>query len=128
MNDPLASALSKIMNSEKVGRMTVTIKPVSKLLIGVLEIMKANTYIGDYKVVNDGRGGYLELSLIGRINQCGAIKPRFSVTMQKYDKFEKSFLPAKDFGMLIVSTPNGLSTHIEAKGKGVGGKLIAYCY
>ena len=66
--------------------------------------------------------------LIGKINNCNVIKPRFNVKNDNYEKFEKRFLLAKDFGIIIVSTPKGLMTHIEAKEKGIGGKLILYCY
>jgi len=45
-----------------------------------------------------------------------------------YEKFEKRYLPAKDFGMIIVSTNQGIMTHIEAKEKGLGGRLLAYVY
>jgi len=31
-------------------------------------------------------------------------------------------------GILIVSTPEGVMSHIEAKKRGIGGKLLAYVY
>ena len=69
-----------------------------------------------------------DLDLIGKLNKCGTIKPRHSVTLNDYEKFEKRFLPARNFGVLLVSTSQGLMTHIQAKDKKIGGKLIAYCY
>ena len=48
--------------------------------------------------------------------------------MQDFEKYEKRFLPAKDFGIIIMTTPQGIMTHIEAKKKSTGGKLLAYCY
>ena len=60
--------------------------------------------------------------------KCGAIKPNFSVKKDGFEKFEKRYLPAKDFGVLIVSTSQGIMTHVEAKEKKLGGKLIAYVY
>ena len=44
------------------------------------------------------------------------------------EKYEKRYLPAKQFGILIISTPKGLMTHVQAMDKKTGGKLIAYCY
>ena len=44
------------------------------------------------------------------------------------EKFEQRYLPAKSFGMLIISTSKGMLTNIQAKEKKIGGKLIAYCY
>ena len=44
------------------------------------------------------------------------------------ESFEKRFLPAKDFGVLIISTNKGLLTQKQAKEQNVGGALVAYCY
>jgi small subunit ribosomal protein S8 len=66
--------------------------------------------------------------LDGRINKCRAIKPRFAVKHDDFEKFEKSFLISRDIGILIVSTTDGLMTHKLAKQKGLGGRLIAYVY
>ena len=97
-------------------------------MITVMKIMSDSGYVGETKIIEDGRGNMLEIALTGNINKCGAIKPRFSVRKNEFERFEKNYLPAKDFGMLVVSTPKGMMTHIDAKEKGLGGKLIAYCY
>ncbi len=128
MNDTLAAALSNIRNAEKVAKSSCLTKPVSKVTEKVLALMKEHRYIGDYKAIEDGRGGVFEIQLIGAINKCGVVKPRFSVTKEEFVKFEKRFLPAIDFGLLIVSTSQGIMTHIQAKEKGIGGKLLAYVY
>ena len=128
MNDTLAVALNNIFNAEKVAKDTCVVRPVSKVTEKVFEIMKDNQYIGEYVKTEDGRGDSFTVNLIGAINRCGVIKPRFSVTTKEYEKFEKRFLPAKDFGFLVVSTSKGIMTHIEAKEKHLGGKLLAYVY
>lgn len=128
LNDPLSNALSVILNDQLVGRSECSIKPHSKVIRKVLRIMNEKNYIGEYKIVEDGRGGHLIINLIGKINKCGAIKPRFHVTLEEYEKFEKRYLPAKDFGILIVSTSQGIMTHKEAKEKKIGGALLAFCY
>ncbi len=128
LNDPLANVLAVINNAEQKGMKQCSIKPSSRLIISVLEIMNARRYIGSYSIIEDGRGNIVQINLIGAINKCGAIKPRFSVNMSNYEKFEKRFLPAKDFGVLIVSTPKGIVTHSDAKAKASGGRLLAYCY
>ena len=46
----------------------------------------------------------------------------------EFEKFEKRYLPAKNFGILIVTTPEGIMTHNEAKERGIGGRLLAYMY
>jgi len=128
MNDTLAATLCNIKNAENIGRENCLAKPVSKIAKKTLEIFKDNHYIGEFKVIEDGKGNIFEITLIGQINNCGVIKPRFSVKLDNYEKFEKRFLPSKDFGLLIVSTPKGIMTHIEAKEKRLGGKLLAFVY
>jgi small subunit ribosomal protein S8 len=128
INDPLASVLSHIFSCDKVGKPEVILTPASKLIKAVLDILKANGYVGDYEITDERRGGYLKLQLLGNINRCGVIKPRFSFTKKNHEEMEKRYLPAKDFGVLIVSTPKGIMIHNEALEKKEGGKLIAYCY
>jgi len=128
MNDPLANALSTIYNGESKAKSVVVLKPSSKILKKVLEIMQAQGYIGEFKEVDDGKGGVIEVNLIGKINRCGVIKPRYSLDKSEYEKFEKRFLPAKDFGVIMVSTNKGVVSHYDAKKENIGGKLIAYCY
>ena len=127
-NDTLAIALSTMLNAQETGKNTCVVKPVSKITLAVLHIMKERGYIGDYTILEDGKGGNIQVNLTGAINKCGVIKPRFSVTKQEFDKFEKRFLPAKDFGLMIITTPQGIMTQTEAREKGVGGKLLAYVY
>jgi small subunit ribosomal protein S8 len=128
MNDTLASVMSAVSNAEKIAKKELTVTPISKTIKKVLEIMQANLYVGSFTEIEDTKGNLLKINLLGSINSCGAIKPRYAVKKEDYEKFEKRYLPAKDFGILIVSTSQGLMTHIEAKKKGIGGKLIAFCY
>ncbi len=128
LNDPLSNAMSKMLNFEKVGKKECVIKPISKLIKKTLDILNEEGYAGKYEEVEDGRGNYLKLNLTGNINKCGAIKPRFSVASTGFEKFERRYLPARGFGILIVSTPEGMMTHTKAKEKKIGGRLIAYCY
>ena len=127
LNDPLANTLSAIRNRESIGKTECTVKS-SKMTKIVLAMMKEKGYIGDYSEVEDGRGNVIVVNLLGKINKCGAIKPRYPVKLEQIEKFEKRYLLAKDFGILILSTSDGVMTHIEAKEKKLGGRLISYCY
>lgn len=128
MNDPIANALSKIEKYDQLGRDVVELTPSSKLLVGILKLMNELGYVGTFEEVDNKRGGIINLNLINKVNKCGVIKPRFSCELHEFEKFEKRFLLAKGFGVLIVSTSQGLMTHNQAKEKKIGGKLIAYCY
>lgn len=128
LNDSLASALSLIMNAESSGKKECIIKPVSKVITDVLKVMSDKGYIGSFERVEDGKGGYLKLNLLGMINKCNVIKPRYSVKKLNFEKFEKRYLPSKDFGIIIVSTTKGIMSHTDAKEKNIGGRLLSYCY
>ena len=128
MQDTIASALSNILNAEKIGRSFCIVKPFSKMLKELLTIMNEKGYLGSFELIDDGRGRMIKVNLIGKVNKCGVVKPRFSVKKDEYEKFEKRYLPAKGFGMLIVSTSKGIMTHTDAFEKKLGGKLIAYVY
>ena len=69
-----------------------------------------------------------EAKLLGKVNQCGAVKPRFAIKKAEWSEWEQKYLPGAAFGMFVVSTPQGLMTHDEAREKGLGGRLIAYIY
>ncbi len=126
-HDLLSDVLSAIKNGDNFGK-GETITPASKLVKEVLLIMQKHNYIGNFELVDDRRGGKFKIQLIGKINECGSIRPRFSVDVRSYPKYEKRFLLAEGLGFLIVSTSDGLFTHEEAKKKGMGGKLLAYVY
>ena len=128
LNDPIANMMSKLLMSEQSGKQEVMVTPVSKLMKNILKIMNDHKYVGKHTSTKDNRGETITIPLLNRINKCGVIKPRFSVKKDQYEKFEKRYLPAKDFGLIIVSTPKGIMTHNEAKEQSIGGKLIAYIY
>lgn len=126
--DPLADAMSSIYNSELVGKPEVVISPASSLIERVLAVMQAKGYIGEFERIDDGKAGRFRIQLMGRTNKCGVIKPRYPVKRDGFEKYEKRFLPAYDYGILIVTTPQGVMTHAEAKTRGIGGRLLAYVY
>ena len=126
--DPLNDTMVIIKNAGHGGRADVKLKPASKLIGMVLRVMHENGYISEFELLEDSRGGSYRVKLSGSINDCGVIKPRFSVKMMELEKFEARYLPAQDFGVLILTTTQGVMSHSKAKELGVGGKLLAYVY
>jgi len=126
--DPLADALTNMRNNELQGNNTCTIKPASKMIGHVLRTMQKEEYIGEFEFVDDGKAGQFIIELEGNINKCGVIKPRHAVKQDEFEKFEMRYLPSKNFGIMIMTTSQGIMTHKEAKEKGIGGRLLAYIY
>jgi small subunit ribosomal protein S8 len=128
LNDPLADALSLIKNAEVKGKGICIIKPSSKLIGGVLNLLKEKGYINEFEFINDGKAGVFQVKLKGNINDCGVIKPRYPIKRDDLDKWESRYLPAQHFGLLILTTTKGIVSQDEAKQNGIGGKLLAYVY
>lgn len=126
-NDLLADALNTIKTHEMTGKSDCEVRP-SKMVRETLKILQGKGYIGDFEYVDEGRSGYFRVKLLGKVNQCGAIKPRFAVKKDGWADWEQKFIPGVGFGMLIVTTPKGLMTNEEAKSSQTGGRLVAYIY
>jgi small subunit ribosomal protein S8 len=126
--DTVANGLITIMNNELRRKKECIIAPASKLLGNVLRVIQMNGYIGEFEFIDDGRSGKIRVQLLGRINKCGAIRPRFAVKSKDIEKWEKSFLPSRDIGIITVSTSKGVISHKDAAQKEVGGLLLAFVY
>lgn len=126
--DPIADALITIKNSDMAVKKECHCRPASKLLEKILSVLKEYGYIKNYAYLEDQRDGIYKIELVGKINECRAIKPRYSVKKNEFEKYEKRYLPSKDVGILIVTTPEGVFAHRQVKEKKIGGKLLAYIY
>ena len=120
--DIISDALNQIMNAKKARKKEVVIKRYSNFLLNVLDLMKKLNFL-NYKI--EDRKLKIEIK---NINECKAIKPRFNVSVEEIEKYVRRFLPAKNFGYIIISTSKGLMTNEEAVEKNIGGSLIAYVY
>ncbi len=124
----LADILNKLKIASEKGISTVTLRPASNLTKDILSVMQKNGYIGQFEVFEDKRGGEIKVNLIGKINSCGVIKPRFPVNLKNVSKYERRYLIGAGMGLLILSTPLGVMSSEEARSKKVGGVLLGYVY
>lgn len=118
--------LNRMMNAKRAGRAFCE-AAASNFLIRVLDVMKKNKYIS-YKIQEDENGQKKAMIEFVKLNECRVISPRFYVKIGEIDKYVKRYLPARDMGIIIISTNKGLVTHQEAEEKRLGGVLIAYCF
>jgi small subunit ribosomal protein S8 len=124
-HDVVSDALCKIMNAKNSNKKEIFISNYSEFLIEVLKLAKQNGYIENYSL--DAIDKKIKI-ILGKLNECSAIKPRFEVQAKEIDKYIRRYLPARNFGIIIISTSQGLMTHYEALEKNKGGSLIAYFY
>lgn len=124
----LANLFASLQNAELRNKKECVIIPASKLASEVLRVLQKRKYIGEFEFIDDGLGGKLRVQLLGRINKCSVISPRFPVRSLKLVDWEHRYLPAVGVGTLIVSTPKGVMSHLEAQEKKIGGRLIGFVY
>jgi len=120
--DIIADTLNQIMNAKKARKTEVVVNKHSKLLRNVLDMAKQEGYL-DYFIDRNK----LTIKII-KINEIKAINPRYTFSINKINKYVERFLPARNFGFIIVSTNQGLMKHTEAKEQNLGGCLIAYMF
>jgi small subunit ribosomal protein S8 len=125
--DRFADQINKIKTNERIGRQECIIAS-TRLMRTVLELLKRESYISGYEEFTDKKFKMLRIKLANRINGIGVIKPRYAVSCADIQKYEMRYIPSRDFGFLILTTPQGVMTNRQATEKRIGGRLLAYVY
>lgn len=129
LSDPISNLLTIIRNGVQVRKETVDI-PASKLTGKILEILKTNGYIEDYRLMKDNVQGthkvYLkytlkEAALVGlkRISRPG---------LRVYKQYKEIPRVLNGLGIAILSTSKGVMTDREARKLKVGGEILCYIW
>jgi len=127
MSDLISGLFTSLQNNEMVRNRECVVK-ASKLVGEVLKVLQRHGYIGAFEFIEDGRGGKYRIQLLGRVNRAAPVRPRRNVKKDGFEQFEKQYLPGRWIGLLIVTTPKGVMSHIEASKLGHGGRLLGYVY
>jgi small subunit ribosomal protein S8 len=127
MADTLNDALISIKNASRLGRQELDVR-ASNLVGRVLRVFQKYGYIEEYEYVENGKGGLFKVKVAKTVNNCGVIKPRFSIKRDELERWESRYLPAQDIGILVISTTSGVMSNNEAKKKGTGGRALAFIY
>ncbi|SCV69788.1 BQ2448_1182 [Microbotryum intermedium] len=128
LNFPQADCLNNIYNAEKRGKRQVLIRPSSKVIVRFLTVMQKHGYIDEFEEIDDHRSGKIVVQLNGRINKCGVISPRFSIKNADIEQWVTMLLPARSFGLLILTTDQGIMDHNTARRKHTAGKILGFVY
>lgn len=120
--DPIADLLTRIRNAVHA-RQEKTTAPYSKVKVAILDVMKKNHFIKDYKVEKTNK--FNEISILfsdetDEINLKRVSKPGQRI----YIKKEEIKPVLNGYGIAILSTPKGVMTGREARKSGIGGEYI----
>jgi len=128
--DPIADMLTRIRNANMNRRPSVEV-PASKEKKAILEVIKENGYISEYKLIEDKKQGtikvYLKYTVDDErvINNIKRISKPGRRVYKRVDKLERVL---DGLGIAIVSTPKGVLTDHECRKLKVGGEVICHIW
>ncbi|CAL9223650.1 unnamed protein product [Arabidopsis halleri] len=122
----LNDALRTIVNAEKRGKASVELKPVSTVMSSFLKIMKEKGYIKSFQVYDPHRVGRITVDLQGRVNDCKALTYRQDVKANEIAQYTERTLPTRQWGYVVITTPDGILDHEEAIKRNVGGQVLGF--
>ena len=127
--DLIADAFCMIRNAIMAKKENVDI-PASGTLKSILEILKKENYIDNFKQIEDKKQGILRIYLkylsgkpairnIQRVSKSG---------LRVYVKRDKVPSVLRGKGIAVISSSKGIMTNIEAKAQNIGGEVMAYIW
>jgi len=127
--DLIADILTMIRNSIMIKRENVDV-PALKTMKSILEILKREGYIDNFKEVEDKRQGMLRVYLKYTLGKPAIknIKRISKPGLRVYVKRDTIPLVLRGKGLSILSTPKGIMTGKEARAKGIGGEVLCYVW
>lgn len=129
LTDPIADFLTVIRNAGTVGKETVDV-PASKLNVKILEMLKNDGYIEDYRLLKDTVQGTLKVYLKYE-NKKPVIKGLKRVSrpgLRIYARKDQIPRVLNGLGLAVISTSKGVVSDREARQLKVGGEVLCYIW
>ncbi len=125
LSDPVGDMLARIKNSQVRNHKKVQL-PSSKFKVKIVEVLKNEGYIIDFKVDDDEKKPNLEINLkynlgnpvISSIERISKPGRRIFSSAESLPKINNGL------GIAIVSTPKGVMTDVDARKQKIGGEII----
>ncbi len=130
MTDPIADMLTRIRNAIMVNKDTVEV-PSSNMKKAIAKIMLDEGYIADYKLVEDGYNGVIQITLkyAGKGKSViNGLKRVSKPGLRSYAGVENMPKVLNGLGIAVVSTNKGIMTDKQAKAANVGGEVLCYIW
>ena len=131
VNDRIADMLTRIRNANIMKYDTVEVLG-SKMTVEIARILKEQGYITDYSVEKNITGDKITLNLKYANNKkekvITGLKRISKPGLRVYAKAQELPRVLNGLGIAIISTSEGVMTDKEARGKGLGGEVLAYIW
>jgi small subunit ribosomal protein S8 len=126
MTDPIADLLTRIRNASRAKHNRVDI-PASRIKGEIAKILQGAGYVDDVKLVDDGKLGLLRVYL-----KYGKSSEPVIEGLKRVSKPGHRIYARKDeiprvlggYGIVVLSTSQGILTGNQAKEKGIGGEVL----
>ena len=134
--DPIADMLTRIRNASAVGKQEVVI-PMSKIKYEIAKILERENWIRKVETEEvDGRKQgvkFNQIKVVLRYKKSGrsiisSLKRVSRPGLKVYAGKDELPTVLNDFGMAVISTPQGVMTNKEAREKGIGGEILCKVY
>ena len=126
MTDPIADMLTRIRNALRAAHETVDM-PNSKVKRDIAQVLKAEGYIKNHKIISDGRHRLIRIFL--KYDEAGepiieGAKRVSKPSCRIYSGYKDIPKVLNGYGINIVSTSKGLMTDRQARDLRVGGEIL----
>jgi len=127
--DLIADVFTIIRNAIIIKKDAVDL-PASNNIKSIMEILKKNEYIDNFKLIDDKKQGLVRVYLkyIAGKSAIRNIKRISKPGLRVYVRGKKVPTVLRGRGLAIVSTSKGVLTDKEARELGVGGEIIGYIW
>lgn len=124
--DSISNLIVVLKNAQLRG-MALTRAPFSKLNASILEVLKKEGFIADYE--NKGKEIKKHIDITLKYNDAGepAISDVRRISRQSkrvYKSVDKIYPIKNGYGRVILSTPAGILTDVQARKQKIGGEVL----
>ncbi len=126
IQDPISDLITQIRNGYLAKKDDITIFG-SKIKIAILEILKKEFFIDDFKILNNNNKLTIKIILKyygKKLPILKKIKRISKPSVRIYSNYKSIPKIANGFGISIISTSHGIMTDKDAKQKKCGGEII----
>lgn len=132
-NDIISDMLTRIRNASSVKHHLVQI-PFTKMTLAIAKVLKEENFIEDFQEFSENNAQLLLLLLKykgkGR-DQKSAITTLTRISkpgLRVYSNVKNLPIVLGNFGIALVSTPQGVMTNFQARKLGIGGEILCYIW